>query len=57
VVPPLLLLRVSSLFGVLTPKWEKIDIFIFISFSFHLVCNGLKLYVCWSYGQELIYVG
>jgi hypothetical protein len=54
---PLLLLRVFSLFGVLTPKGEKIVTFIFNSFSFHLMCNGLKLYVCWLYGQELIYVG
>jgi hypothetical protein len=51
----LLLLRVFFLFGVLTQKEEKIVIF--INFLFHLVCNGLKLYMCWSYGQELIYVG
>jgi hypothetical protein len=42
------------LFGVLTPTGEKIVIS--ISFSFLLVCYGHKLYVCWSYGQELIYV-
>jgi hypothetical protein len=48
------LLRAFSLFGVLTPTGEKIVIC--ISFSLLLVCNDHELYVCWSYGQELIYV-
>jgi hypothetical protein len=46
--------RVFSLFGVLTPTVEKIVIP--INFSFLLVCYDHELYVCWSYGQELIYV-
>jgi hypothetical protein len=47
------LLLVFSLFGVLMPTEEKIVIS--ISFSFLLVCYGHKLYVCRSYGQEVIY--
>jgi hypothetical protein len=53
---PLLHLQAFSLFGVLIPKGEMIVIFISSSFLFHLMCNELKLYVCWSYGKGFLYV-
>jgi hypothetical protein len=48
---PLPLLRVFSPFWCLDAKWGE-DSYLY-QFLFYPMCNGLKLYVCWSYGQNL----